>query len=152
VAGVELPEMPTARRVIAGFVFAPLVVTPFSAVSTWLTAGQSVGQYVIPHAMLALMLSYVGTTVLGIPAFLVMQRQRWLRFIHIVGASVMLGLVFPTLLNVLSGVNWFAFSGNSARFATVLYGTCVGYAAAIGIVFWSIAIRPTRPHESRSAF
>ena len=134
-------SQPSILRVTAGFVLAPLVIAPLSAISTYLTMDHSPGRYVLPQVLLALAIAYVGTFVMGMPAFLVMQRRRWLSFLHVIVAGAIAGLLFPIAFDFLTGANWFAYSGYSVRFALMWFGTSTAYGAAIACVFWAIALR-----------
>jgi len=129
------------ERVVAGFLISPLIVAIPSAIWTFGTYTHAAEQYVVPQALLAVGMAFIGTFLLGVPAFLIMRRRSWTKLHQLLAAGIILGVAYPQVVVLLTGWNLFRTSGYSARFAVEWYATSIVYGAAIAFVFWLIAVR-----------
>ena len=138
--------MDSVPRTITAFMTAPLVV-PVIMVLYFDAELSSQWLLISP---IALMFSYLGTVVFGIPVYLLFRRHGWVSIWHILGMSIVGGWLLWAIFWLLFGLSF----GYDAKSASALAGSTlsnikpyfwpIGVAGAVyGLVFWLIA-RPDR--------
>jgi uncharacterized membrane-anchored protein len=87
-------------------------------------------------------LGYAAALVLGVPAYFAMQRRGIRSLLAYVLLGALIGLVFYVAFTLVTSYRGQAFNvlRNGARPAT----TAVIYAAVCSVLFWLIAIKPSR--------
>ena len=114
---VSLAALTPARfsRVTAAFVLSPLA--PCAAM---------LGMPIEPSSLFIVVPYAYFFSLIGVPAYYLMRRQRWLRLWQVVGVSAVLG--------ALAGA--FVFSGEGASLERLKFSA---FGALTGLVFWFIA-------------